>query len=69
MRQSLPRIPVSMGGILNLGKDCDDMEPGQLGSRLLPNFKIGTLLREELHVLEISGREPLHLRECRPEIG
>ena len=54
---------------MELGDERDDVEPGQLGSRLLPNFEIGTLLREELHVLEISGRESLHLRECRPKIG
>src|ERR1700722_13955306 len=40
-----------------------------LGSRLLPNFELGTFLCEELHVLEISVGEPLHLRKCRPEIG
>jgi hypothetical protein len=40
-----------------------------LGSRLLPNFEIGTLLGEELHVFEVSGGEPPHLWECGTEIG
>jgi len=40
-----------------------------LGSRLLPNLKIGAFLRKDLHVFQISRREPLHVREGSAEIG
>jgi hypothetical protein len=40
-----------------------------LGSRLLPNLKIGAFLRKGLHVLKISGREPLHVGEGGAKIG
>src|SRR5260370_10673791 len=54
--------------VRNLRDKRDDMEPRQLGSRLLPNLKIGAFLRKDLHVLKISGRKPLHVGEGGTEI-
>lgn len=37
MLDDLGRIPFALGVCRNLGEEGDEVEPGQLGSRLLPN--------------------------------
>jgi hypothetical protein len=65
----LSRIPFALAIDRNLGEECDEVEPRQLGSRLLPNQTSGTLLSEVLHVLQVAAGEALHLRKGFAEIG
>jgi hypothetical protein len=37
------------------------MEPWQLGSRLLPNFKFGAFFCKKSHIFEIATGKPLHI--------
>ena len=66
--ERLTGIPVSQNRVGEPGDKDDDVEPGQLGSRLLPNLKVGALLSEKLHILEVSRGQPLHVRERSPQI-
>ena len=51
-------------GSADLGQKRHDVEPGQLGSRLLPNLKRRAKLREDLHVFQVPRLDrPLHVGE------
>jgi hypothetical protein len=55
--------------LFELGQKDDVMAPGQNANRLLAIWKVRPRFRKGPHVLEIRGREALHLGECRPQIG
>jgi hypothetical protein len=44
------------------------MKPGQLGSSLLPDSTVRAFLSEKLHILQVSRRKTLHIRECNSEV-
>ena len=55
-------------GVGNHRQQVDNVEPRQLGSRLLPKLEAGAEFGEELHVFEVPGRKPLHVRERLAEV-
>ena len=59
----LGRIPVTRGRIGDSRQEGNEMEPGQLGIRLLPNLKIGAHLGKVLHVFKVPTGKSFHLRE------
>ena len=81
--KGFPGIPVTQGGVGELGEEGDDVKPGQLvsrqltglrggaqlGSRLLPKLAVWAVLGEELHVFEVANGKPFHVREGGAKIS
>lgn len=77
-------IPLAIRGFC-LGEQDDNVEPGQLVSRLLTKARAGrlgrwltkllrnsgdrTVLRKEAHVFDVAGRETLDIRKCIFQVG
>ena len=57
------RIPLALGRTVQLGQQGHHMEPGQLGSRLLPKLAVRAMLGEEGHILEVAAGEAAYLGE------
>ena len=65
---SLFRVPDMRCRFFYLVHQCDVMVPSDLCKRCLHNFISWKTHRELCHILEISGRIPLHLREGQLDI-
>ena len=64
-----PCIPDALITARHLVEKDAVVKPGQLCSNLLHKFLLRPNLRKPPHVLQIAGRESLHLGECAFEIG
>jgi len=62
------RVPQPLVPFLNLLNQRNVVVPGQFCKRRLQNCFIGPSLRTSLHVAEVAGREPLHVRELPSEV-
>jgi len=62
-------VPFALVWVRDLGQQGHDVEPGQLVSRLLDQFEAMGKARRSTHILEVGGRQALHVREGRTQVG
>jgi hypothetical protein len=61
--ERLSRVPLAKRWIPDLRDQRDNVEPGQLVSRLLTNSPIRALRGKEPHIFQTRGGQPLHVWE------
>src|SRR6185295_5926675 len=69
VRDCLPRVPLSMARLFHPVEQHAHVKPRQSCSNLLHKWFVAPRGREGAHVLEVAGREALHLGERGAQVS